>query len=128
MSKLNAAENSSFSGRCLAAFGAVLAAVAVGLGAYASHGVDGETQKQLAIAALFAFGHGLALAALARQAFRQPATLALFAIGLGTLLFSGSHVGTALLETSTAAAPLGGMLMMAGWVLWAIAALRPPAS
>ena len=54
----------------LALCGGLLAAAAVGLSAYASHGVgDGQAQANLQTAALFGFGHGLALAALGAGLF-----------------------------------------------------------
>lgn len=112
-------------GRWLAAVGAVLAAVAVGLAAYASHGAEGEAQSRLQSAALFLFGHGVALAALAPLAAgRAWKVMALLALAAGTLLFSGSLVLHVLLQWPTALAPMGGTLMMAGWLAWAVAAVR----
>ena len=50
-------------GAWLAAAGAVLAALAVGLSAYAAHGVaDAHARGNLQLASLYAFGHGIALA------------------------------------------------------------------
>ena len=46
--------------RRVAASGAVLAALAVALSAYASHLASPEAAKRLALAAALAFGHGLA--------------------------------------------------------------------
>ena len=103
--------------RVLGGIGSVLAGVAVALGAYAAHAADGEAQARLAQAAAFAFAHGLALAALAPLAQRRRALLALVAMLAGVLLFSGSLVGAALLGLPTAAAPLGGLLMIGGWFL-----------
>jgi uncharacterized membrane protein YgdD (TMEM256/DUF423 family) len=112
-------------GRWLAAAGAVMAALAVGLAAYASHGVEGEAQARLQSAALFLFGHGVALAALAPLAAgRLWRVLALAGLLLGTLLFSGSLVMNVLQQWPTALAPMGGTLMMAGWLVWATAAVR----
>ncbi|MEE7566676.1 DUF423 domain-containing protein, partial [Xanthomonas sp. Kuri4-3] len=49
----------------LAVLGALLAATAIGLSAYASHGVaDAVLQSRLQTAALYAFGHGAVLAVL----------------------------------------------------------------
>ena len=47
------------------ATGAVFSALSVGLAAYASHGAEGDARARLMLAAVFAFGHGVALAALA---------------------------------------------------------------
>jgi uncharacterized membrane protein YgdD (TMEM256/DUF423 family) len=50
--------------------------------------------------------------------------LALAGLLLGTLLFSGSLVMNVLQQWPTALAPMGGTLMMAGWLVWATAAVR----
>ena len=103
--------------RTLGGIGSLLAGAAVALAAYAAHGAGGEAQARLAQAAVFAFGHGLAVAALAPLALRRRGLVALAAMWGGVLLFSGSLVGAALLGWPTALAPLGGMLMIGGWCL-----------
>ncbi|MFT4249523.1 MAG: DUF423 domain-containing protein [Pseudomonas sp.] len=109
----------------LACIGGLLAATAIGLSAYAAHGVaDPQVQSRLQSAALYAFGHGVALAALGAMAKRALDKLALALLLAGTLLFSGSLVGGALWQLSTRLAPIGGVAMMAGWVLFAFSALR----
>ncbi|MEG3158679.1 DUF423 domain-containing protein, partial [Lysobacter zhanggongensis] len=70
-------------------------------------------------AALFAFGHGIALAALGPLAVRWSARLALMGLLLGTLLFSGSLVAAHLFDAPTVFAPLGGGLMIFAWLGWA---------
>lgn len=112
------------SARWLASAGALCAGLAVGLGAYASHAADDGSQARLGLAAVFLFGHGLALAALAPRALRNLGQFALGLIFLGMLLFSGSLGLAALLGTPTVAAPWGGALMMIGWVVYAGDALR----
>lgn len=108
----------------LAAAGALCAAAAVTLAAYASHGVEGVAQSRLQTAALFAFGHGVALAVLAPVTFRRLGRLALLALYAGVLLFCGSLVFNVLAQWPTTLAPLGGMLLIAGWVLLALDLLR----
>ena len=109
----------------LALTGGLLAAVAVGLSAYASHGIaTAQAQSHVQMAALFAFGHGLALAALAPGTTRRLGTAALCLLLLGTLLFAGSLVGGALFGLPTRLAPTGGTMLMLGWVLWAVDAIR----
>lgn len=104
--------------------GALLAAIAVALSAYAAHATEGASQSRLQTAAVFAFGHGIAFVALAPQV-RGPWLLAAsLALQLGVLLFCGSLVGSVLLGWPATFAPAGGMLLIAGWVAWAIAALR----
>jgi uncharacterized membrane protein YgdD (TMEM256/DUF423 family) len=109
----------------LACAGGLLAAAAIGLSAYASHGVSEPlAQSHLQTAALYAFGHGLALAALGRSSERPLARVALALLLLGTLLFSGSLAGNALAQWPTRLAPVGGTTLMLGWVLYALDALR----
>ena len=103
--------------RALGGVGSLLAGAAVALAAYAAHGADGEAQARLAQAAAFAFAHGLALAALAPLAQRRRGLVALMAMLVGVLLFSGSLVGAALLGLPTALAPFGGLLMIGAWFL-----------
>ena len=110
--------------RWLAAAGALCAGASVAAAAYASHGLEGEAQSRMATAAAFAFGHGVVLVALARQAPARLARAALATMLLGLLLFSGSLAGAALAGWPTRAAPWGGMLMMLGWLLLAIDSLR----
>ncbi|HMB43487.1 MAG TPA: DUF423 domain-containing protein [Luteimonas sp.] len=108
----------------LAASGAVLAAAAVALAAYANHGVHGVDQSRLQTAAIFAFGNGLALAALAPSTMRNLGQLALLALLLGLLLFSGSLTGSVLARWPTTLAPMGGLLMIAGWLALALDFIR----
>ena len=109
----------------LAFCGALLAASAVGLGAYAAHGVtDAHAQSNLQTASLYAFGHGIALAALAAGTTRALGRVALYVLLLGSLLFCGSLVLNAIAGVSSRLAPVGGISMMLGWVLWALDALR----
>lgn len=110
---------------CLAAAGAVLAALAIGLSAYAAHGVvDAHARGNLQTASLYAFGHGVALAVLAPAASRRLQRLALAGLLLGTGLFAGSLAAGALLGWPTRLAPFGGTLLMACWLLYAIGVAR----
>ncbi|AOD15770.1 DUF423 domain-containing protein [Xanthomonas fragariae] len=109
----------------LAFCGALLAAVAVGLSAYASHGVsDALVQSRLQLASLYAFGHGAVLTVLATTETRALGRVGLSLLLLGTLLFAGSLVGGALPQWPTSLAPIGGFSLMLGWVVLAIGALR----
>jgi uncharacterized membrane protein YgdD (TMEM256/DUF423 family) len=109
----------------LALCGGLLAGVSVGLSAYAAHGLaDPLMQSRLQNAALFAFGHGLALAALAPSTTRRLGSVGLYLLLLGTLLFAGSLAGAVFLGTPTTAAPYGGSALMLGWLAWAIDAVR----
>lgn len=111
--------------RWAAAAGSVLAALAIALSAYAAHGIDQAAARAgVQSASLYAFGHGVALAALAPMAQRPLGRIALGMLLLGTVAFSGSVAAGALLGWSTRLAPAGGMLMMGGWLLWAVHACR----
>lgn len=111
-------------GRLLAASGAVLAACAVALAAYASHAAGPGAGERLGLAAAFAFGHGLALAALAPRARGRLAVTALGLLLAGVLLFAGSLAGAHFFGLPTRLAPLGGSLMILGWLVHAAAAAR----
>lgn len=111
--------------RWLVLCGALLCALAVGLSAYASHGaLDAHARELLRSAALFGFGHGLALAALARQS-RGLARVALALMLVACLVFSGSLAMQVLAGWPTRLAPLGGTGLMLAWVLWGVAAAWP---
>jgi uncharacterized membrane protein YgdD (TMEM256/DUF423 family) len=111
--------------RALAALGAVACAASVGLGAYASHGLAEADARRAGLAALFLFGHGLALLVLATPAATRVRLLTLSALALGVLLFAGSLLGAVFAATTTALAPAGGVLMMLAWLTLAADALRP---
>jgi uncharacterized membrane protein YgdD (TMEM256/DUF423 family) len=112
--------------RLLAVLAPLYCAAGVALGAYASHGVtDPLARERLGLAALFAFGHGVALVALEGRT-SGLALNARCAIAAGVLLFSGGLAAAALAGLPAAVAPGGGMLLIAGWVLLAIDAARRP--
>lgn len=109
----------------LAFSGALFAAAAVALGAYAAHGVaDAHAQSSLQTAALYAFGHGIALAALAAGTVRSLGKAGLYLLLLGTVLFSGSLALAVLAQFATKLAPIGGISLIVGWLLWALDAMR----
>lgn len=109
----------------LAFAGGLIAAAAVGLGAYASHGVaDAQAQANLQTAAVFGFGHGVALASLAAGTSRAVGRAALYLLLLGALLFCGSLVLGVMAGLSTRLAPIGGFALILGWLLWSLDALR----
>jgi len=110
--------------RWLRAAGAVLAGLGVALAAYASHAAGEVARGNLQTAALFAFGHGVALAALARGVASRLSLAALAMLLLGTLVFAGALVAKSLWGASSALAPFGGMVLILGWLLYAAGALR----
>jgi uncharacterized membrane protein YgdD (TMEM256/DUF423 family) len=109
---------------CLAA---ILGGLAVAAGAYAAHGLGGDERAAglLATAAQYAVWHVLAtFVALARGG---PGRIAAALFLLGVLLFAGSLGQLALLGATplTAAAPVGGICLLSGWCVLALAWLRP---
>lgn len=109
--------------RIVSALAALLCGLSVALAAYGAHAADPAVGRRVSIAAAFAFGHGLALLALrTREGALAIAVRACFIAG--TIFFCGSLVGAALAGLPTGLAPLGGSLLMLGWLLAAIDLLR----
>jgi uncharacterized membrane protein YgdD (TMEM256/DUF423 family) len=114
------------------ALGAAAGLGAVALSAWAAHAAPARLEPR----ALAALGnglqmqgwHALALLATGLWAERRPGlfvTLAGGAFGLGILLFCGGVYVNSLGGVSLGPmAPTGGMLLMAGWALLLLAALR----
>lgn len=108
----------------LAACGALCAAMAVALAAYAAHASPGAGQGLLQTAAAMLFGHGVALASLARGPAARWRRFALASLLAGSVLFAGSLVLHALASVRPTFAPVGGLLMIAGWLLLAFDLFR----
>ncbi len=122
------------SGRFAIVAGAVLAGVAVAAGAFGAHGLkemlaatgqadNWETASRYALAHAL----GLILAGLVTRLPGARAGLAAAAAGcllVGTLVFSGCLATLAVtgIRILGAIVPIGGVLMIAGWVLLAAAA------
>jgi uncharacterized membrane protein YgdD (TMEM256/DUF423 family) len=118
------------------ALGAALALVAVFAGALGSHPIEHELEARgnldsWRIGVRYAMWHGLALVAwaAARESLHAPlgGRLVLGCFVLGSVLFSGSifalcfDVAPGLMGPLT---PMGGVLLMVGWIAVMIAALR----
>ena len=111
--------------RRMSALAALICALSVALGAYASHVASAQDRKHLAIAAIFAFANSLALIVLSPRDSRL-ATVGKSCLLAGVVLFCGSLAGAGLFSTSTAAAPAGGSLLILGWLLTAADFWRKP--
>lgn len=125
-------------GRITLVFGALLAATGVLAGAFGSHGLKDVLSSQAfgwwQTAVEYQLWHAIGLVALAALPLRtgRPALL----LGTGVLIFSGTLYLMALtgLRWLGAVTPVGGTLMIAGWLLLAFRAWRgrpsptPPAS
>lgn len=110
--------------RYLAAIGSLFAGLSVALSAYAVHAAAAGDGKRLLQVAVFAFLHGLALSALAPLAQRPAALLALVMLLAGVVLFCGSVLAAVVLGLSPALAPVGGTLLISGWLLHAYDRLK----
>lgn len=118
--------------RTFFALGCLSALLAVGLGAFAAHGLKARLAADLL--AVFEVGvryqmyHALGLLAVAWACARWPggaATAAGVLFIVGTVLFSGSLYALSLsgLRWLGAVTPIGGLAFLAGWACLAWAAL-----
>ncbi len=114
------------------ALGAINGLMAVAAGAYGHHALaasDSYFRDAFATGVDYQMWHALALLSVAWLADRQPGQrmvgIAGFLFTLGILLFSGSLYCLGLTQTTlvVGAAPLGGMLLIAGWAALLLAAL-----
>lgn len=116
--------------------GASLAGIAVAAGAFGAHGLkdrlaaSGQAENW-ETACRYAMVHALALLVVGLlAAIRPPApaslTVAAWFFFGGTLIFSGCLAALALsgIKILGAIVPIGGVLMIAGWVLFALAGWR----
>jgi uncharacterized membrane protein YgdD (TMEM256/DUF423 family) len=110
--------------------GALLGAAAVGLGAFGAHGLRTRVPADLLTvfetAARYHLVHALAIVAVAWASDRFPGACATAAGWLflgGVLLFSGSLYAMVLTGARVLGAitPLGGLLLIAGWIALAAA-------
>ena len=118
--------------RTLIVSGALLSGLAVGLGAFAAHGLEGSVTPRdgatFETGARYQMYHGLALLLLAAlpPGHRRLRAAAAWCFVLGTLLFSGSLYLLVLTGPRWlgAVTPVGGTLFLAGWVALAASARR----
>lgn len=115
------------SARVTAATGALFAAIAVALGAFGAHALEGQVSADrlgtFETAARYLMYHALGLLLISRL----PGTGAVAVlVTAGALIFSGSLVLLVLTDTGWlgAVTPAGGVLMIAGWLLLAWQQLR----
>ena len=123
-------------GSLLLALGAVSGAISVMLGAFGAHALkarlSAEALSAFQTAVQYQMMHSLALIAVGLWLVRHPDDMlsryAAVAFCFGILFFSGSLYGLTLggprwLGPVT---PLGGTLFIAGWLLFAVAAIKTP--
>ncbi len=112
--------------------GALLGLVAVVFAALGSHAIDMQGQPALRqiwqTASLINLFHSAALIGLAALARHFQSGWLIWGAGsliVGTLLFCGSLYLRVMVESATTAlAPLGGMILIAGWLLVTLGLLR----
>jgi len=123
-------------GSLLLALGAVSGAISVMLGAFGAHALkvrlSADALSAFQTAVQYQMVHSLALIAVSFWLLRHPedalSRYAALAFCFGILFFSGSLYGLTLggprwLGPVT---PIGGTLFIAGWLLFAVAAIKTP--
>jgi uncharacterized membrane protein YgdD (TMEM256/DUF423 family) len=119
------------------AAGALLAGIGVACGAFGAHALRerleaAETLELWHTAVRYQVWHGLALLSVGFLRERRPVPVAVsWLLGVGAVLFSGSLYGLALgflRSVLGPVTPLGGLCLLAGWTLLAVAAWRTPRS
>lgn len=118
--------------RLCIAISATFGALAVSGGAFAAHALKGKLSPQaldtFALGSRYQMYHALALLAVGLLLLQQPdnrwLSYGAIALTAGTVLFSGSLYGLSLggLKWLGPVTPLGGVALIAGWVMVAIAA------
>lgn len=122
----------------LTATAAFLIAIATGLGAYASHGLDtvldAGALESLRTGIDYQFFHSLGLIGicliLGRQQHNKLLLAACTLIAAGIVLFCGGVYASSLEgpDWISSLAPVGGIGLIAGWLLVAFAVLKRPAA
>ncbi len=110
------------------ALGSLAGLLAVAAAAYAAHGPDAAAARALGNAVQMQGWHALALVACGLWAPRggRLVRFAGGAFALGLLLFCGAVYLSVLAGVRLGpAAPVGGTLLMLGWLLLGLSALRP---
>ncbi len=113
--------------RSLVAFAALNGALAVALGAFAAHGAGPQVKQLLTTGAHYELVHAVvALVCAVWPARNRLIVIAGWLAAAGGLVFALALSAVALLSLSvmSAVAPIGGLLMIAAWLLIGFAALR----
>ena len=112
--------------RNLAVFAALNGAMAVAIGAFAAHGAGPAVKTLLTTGSHYQLSHAVFAAACAFAGGHRLIGLAGWLTRAGGLVFSLAlaFIGLLSLPAMGAVAPIGGVLMIAGWIVLAIAAFR----
>jgi uncharacterized membrane protein YgdD (TMEM256/DUF423 family) len=113
---------------------AILGAVSVGIGAFGAHGLKAtllvnERLDTFETAVKYQFYHTLAIFLIGLLMYRISSDLlnyAAFSMLAGIIIFSGSLYILSLTNTGAwgAITPIGGLLMIIGWILLAVAVAK----
>ncbi len=108
--------------------GAILAALAVGLGAFGAHALKDFLQQTgrfevFQTATQYQFYHALGLLAISRL---NPSKWVWMLLLVGTLIFSGSLYLLCLTQVKIfgAITPIGGSMLIAGWMVFAFQKIK----
>lgn len=119
--------------KIFAILGSLLGAIAVATGAFGAHGLQSRVDERMLevweTAARYQMYHALALFAVAwlvSQTQATSATVAGWSFFAGTLIFSGSLYIMVLsgVKWLGAITPIGGTIMIVGWIACLLAALQ----
>lgn len=113
--------------RSLALFAALNGAMAVAIGAFAAHGAGPQIKSLLTTGAHYQLAHAILAVVCAIWPGRDRLIVAAgWLAAVGGLVFALALTAVALLSLRAmgAVAPIGGALMIAAWLLLAVAALR----
>lgn len=108
--------------RLVMVLAAVSGAIAVGAGAFGAHGVSGQAAEWLRTGGQYQLIHALAALVAARMLAKGPA----WAFVIGSAIFAGTLYAMALGAPRWfgAITPIGGTLLIAGWLWLAVTAWR----
>lgn len=117
--------------RHLAVFAAFNGAMAVAVGAFAAHGAGPQIKTLLTTGAAYQLTHALLalICSILPVGGRLPAVAGWLG-SIGGLIFclALAFLGLLSLPVLGAVAPIGGVLMIAGWLVLAFAAFRSPSN
>lgn len=112
-------------GVCAALLGFAGAALAAGASHALAGRLDADDMRRVWIAAGIALAHAPALLAIAlRSSASRTLSVAGLSIALGALVFCASLAARALLGVAPVLAPLGGVVLMLGWLILAFSIVR----
>lgn len=142
MAEQNGSERFLGSARSCFLLGCILAGIAVGLGAYHAHGLQGWLESRgldaevvvkrlgnFEVGVRYQFYHALAFiafAGLSTHYWSRPFKLAVSLLAVGTIVFSGSLYLLVFLNMPVLGAitPLGGVMQIAGWIVAALSSRK----